>query len=207
MADGLDLSELVRRTVQANARFYKGWVDLSLEYFRHITEIFGGAPDASSQMDDLETGAGALVLEGEAGTAATGAFLVTNDLGRTIKCDLVASDFKDSDGNAIPAKTTFEPAAFDLAPGEQRVVRATMPIDGKLTAGVAYSGAFSIRGMDGFSVPAVVRRQHRAEESPIDRMAAGAPEKRGGKPASAARPPAKKAGRGKPTTKRSRKPK
>jgi hypothetical protein len=194
MADGLDLSELVRRTVQANARLYKGWVDLSLEYFRHITEIFGGAPDAASQMEGLETGAGALVLEGEAGTPASGAFLVTNDLGRTIKCELVASDFKDADGNTIPAKTTFEPATFDLAPGEQRVVRATLPIDGKLTAGVAYSGAFAIKGLDGFSVPAVVRRQHRAEESPIDRMTAAAEGKGGRKPAGR-KPTAKKAAR------------
>lgn len=194
MADGLDLSELMRRTVQANARFYKGWVDLSLEYFRHITEIFGGVPATASQVEDLETGAGALVLEGEAGTAASGAFLVTNDLGRTIKCELIATDFRDSDGNAVPAKTTFEPATFDLAPGEQRVVRATLPIDGKLAAGVAYSGAFAIKGLDGFSVPAVVRRQHRAEESPIDRMAAAAEGKGGRKPAGR-KPAAKKAAR------------
>ena len=194
MADGLDLSELMRRTVQANARFYKGWVDLSLEYFRHITEIFGGVPETASQVEDLETGAGALVLEGEAGTATSGAFLVTNDLGRTIKCELIATDFRDSDGNAVPAKTTFEPATFDLAPGEQRVVRATLPIDGKLAAGVAYSGAFAIKGLDGFSVPAVVRRQHRAEESPIDRMAAAAEGKGGRKPAGR-KPAAKKAAR------------
>jgi len=172
MADGLDLSELMRRTVQANARFYKGWVDLSLEYFRGITEIFGGVPTSGTQAEELETGAGALVLEGEAGAAASGAFLVTNDLGRTIRCELVATEFKDSDGNTIAAKATFEPAAFDIAPGEQRVVRATLPIDSKLTAGVAYAGAFAIKGMDGFSVPAVVRRQHRVEDSPIDRVAA-----------------------------------
>ncbi len=197
MADGLDLPELVRRTVQANARFYKGWVDLSLEYFRHITEIFGGVPETASQVEDLETGVGALVLEGEVGTAASGAFLVTNDLGRTIKCELIATDFKDSDGNAMRAKTTFEPDSFDLAPGEQRVVRATLPIDGKLTAGVAYTGAFAIKGLDGFSVPAVVRRQHRAEESPIDRMAAGAEPKRGRKPPGR-KPAAKKAARRRP---------
>ena len=172
MADGLDLSELMRRTVQANARFYKGCVDLSLEYFRGITEIFGGVPTSGTQAEELETGAGALVLEGEAGAAASGAFLVTNDLGRTIRCELVATEFKDSDGNTIAAKATFEPAAFDIAPGEQRVVRATLPIDSKLTAGVAYAGAFAIKGMDGFSVPAVVRRQHRVEDSPIDRVAA-----------------------------------
>jgi hypothetical protein len=164
----------MRRTVQANARFYKGWVDLSLEYFRGITEIFGGVAASGSQAEVIETGAGALVLEAEAGAAASGAFLVTNDLGRTIHCELVATDFKDSDGNTIPAKATFEPAAFDIAPGEQRVVRATLPIDSKLMAGVAYAGAFAIKGMDGFSVPAVVRRQHRVEDSPIDRVAADA---------------------------------
>jgi hypothetical protein len=198
MADGLDISELMRRTVQANARFYKGWVDLSLEYFRGITEIFGGAAASGSPAEEFEAGAGALVLEGEADTAASGAFLVTNDLGRTIRCELVATAFKDSDGNSIAAKATFEPAAFDLAPGEQRVVRATLPIDNKLTAGVAYAGAFAIKGMDGFSVPAVVRRQHRVEVvSPIDRAAADAADKRTTAEKTVAKPAARR------TTKRS----
>ena len=171
MAEGLDLSELVRRTVQANARFYKGWVDLSLEYFRGITEIFGGVPESAAGEASLETGAGALVLEGEAGATPSGAFLVTNDLGRTIRCELVTTEFRDSDGNAFPARATFDPASFDLAPGEQRVVRAALTIDGKLAPGVAYAGAFGIKGMDGFSVPAVVRRQHRVDQSPIERVA------------------------------------
>jgi hypothetical protein len=201
MADGLDLSELMRRTVQANARFYKGWVDLSLEYFRGVAEIFGGAPESAAPADEHETGAGALVLEGEAGTSASGAFLVTNDLGRTIKCELVATDFQDSDGNRVAAKATFEPAAFDLAPGEQRVVRATLTIDGTLTAGVAYAGGFAIKDMDGFSVPAVVRRRHTVEDSPIDRVAAQAEEKPAASPAAASRPGAKKTSR--KTTKKS----
>ena len=174
MADGLDLQDIVKRTAQANARFYKGWLDLSLDYFRGIAEIFGGESQSAHAADDLDDGAGALVMEGEEGAAASSAFLVTNDLGRKIHCVMVATDFKDADGNAIRATTTFEPGAFDLGPGQQCVVRATVPIDSKLTAGVAYAGEFAIKGMDGFSVAAVVRRRHGIEASPIDRVAATA---------------------------------
>ena len=39
MADKLDLTEILRRTAQANAKLYKGWLDLSLEYFRGLSAI------------------------------------------------------------------------------------------------------------------------------------------------------------------------
>lgn len=168
MADGLDLTEIVRRTVQANARFYRGWVDLSLEYFRGISDIFGAAPPPAAESEP-QAGAGVLVLEGEAGTAVRGTFLVTNDLGRKVLCELIASAFKDATGSSARAKVTFEPPQVELAPGEQRVVHATVAIDDQLDEGVGYSGEFAIRGMDGFSVPVVLRRRHRVEASPIDR--------------------------------------
>jgi hypothetical protein len=175
MADGLDLSTMLRRTVQANARLYKGWVDLSLEYFRGISEIFGVAPEASAPAaEERSPGPGVVVIEGEEGTAARGAFLVTNDLARTVSCQLVSSPFVDPDGASVQAKVTFDPARLDLAPGEQRVVHAAISVDDKLSAGVAYTGEFAIKGMDGFVVPAVLRRLHRAEESPIDRAGVGA---------------------------------
>jgi hypothetical protein len=172
MADELDLSSIVRRTVQANARLYKGWVDLSLEYFRGIADIFGGVPEpASSPADELGGGAGAVVLEGEEGATGHAAFLVTNDLGSAIQCALVASEFRDSDGNVARVKVGFEPAKFDLEPGQQAVVNVTVPIDGDLAEGVAYSAEFAFKGMDGFSVPAVLRRRNRVEASPIDLVA------------------------------------
>jgi hypothetical protein len=174
MADGLDLNDIVRRTVQANARLYKGWVDLSLEYFRGIADIFGGVPEtAASPAEEPDGGAGAVVLEEEAGKAATAAFLVTNDLDRKLECRLVAGPFQDSDGKAGRATVTFEPAAFALAPGQQSVVRVTAPIDSKLAAGVAYTGEIGIEGMDGLTVPVVLRRRHAVELSPIDRVAEG----------------------------------
>lgn len=204
MADQPDLSELVRRAMDANARFYQGWVNLSLEYFRGITEIFGGVQETISPPDSVETPAGAVVLEGEAGAEADGAFLVTNDLGRVLSCEFVATDFEDAEGNAVPARATFEPAKVDLEPGEQRVVRATVAIDNELEAGAAHTGVFGIKGMDGFSVPAVLRRTHSVQGSPIDRAEAtaggreGATAKgsgaAGGKKAASTKPAAAKKG-------------
>lgn len=197
MADGLDLSEMVRRTVQANARFYKGWLDLSLEYFRGISEIFGGPVSGApaSAVAETDTGAGVLVLEGEEGATVRGAFLVTNDLGRNVMCELVTSEFADSSGASVRAKTTFEPPRVQLAPGAQRVVTAAIVIDGRLAAGVAYTGEFSIKGMDGFAVPVVLRRQHGIEE-PSDKPGQPAnttptSNKPSAKPAATAKPAAK----------------
>jgi len=199
MAEGLDLSEIVRRTVQANARFYKGWLDLSLEYFRGISEIFGSTQETAPVEAEPETGV--LVLEGEEGTEARGAFLVTNDLGRTLSCELVASEFADPDGARIRAKANFEPAIVQLAPGEQRVVEAVIAVDGRLAAGVGYTGEFAVKGMDGFAVPVVLRRLHRIEES-VERAEAGAAAAAGAE----TRPPLrKKAAAGKATRRRAAK--
>lgn len=167
MADPLGLSEIVRRTVQANAKFYKGWVDLSFEYFRGISAIFGGATDAAVPVQEMDSGSGALVLEGEAGELVRGAFLVTNDMERAVSCAFVGSDFKNPSGASVPAKAAFEPATLELGPGEQRVIHVTIAIDNQLAPGVGYAGEISVRGMDGFAVPVVLRRRHRIEESPL----------------------------------------
>ncbi|CAN5698123.1 hypothetical protein BH23GEM9_BH23GEM9_19660 [soil metagenome] len=170
MADGPDVSEIMRRTVQANARLYKGWVDISLEYWRGIGEIFGVAPPpglegaAAAEEQDEEVG-GLIVLEAETGAAARGAFLVTNDLGRNVKCVLVASAMTGPQGAAPSPKVTFDPPSLELAPGEQRVVTAMVAVDDRLIPGAAYNGTVSIRGMDGFSVPFVLRRTHSLAEA------------------------------------------
>jgi len=169
MADTLDVTEIVRRAVQANAKFYKGWLDLSLEYVRAISEIFGETATATPGAEGPETGAGVLVLEGEAGSTVRGAFLVTNDLGRNLSCEFVVSEFADPDGATLRAKAAFEPAAIELEPGEQQVVRVTIPVDSTLTPGVAYTGEIAIKGLDGFTVPVVLRRLHRIEDPPSPR--------------------------------------
>ena len=174
MADSADFNEMMRRAVQLNARLYKGWIDLSVEYMRGLAEVFGGesvAADAGDvAADATEAVAGAIVLEADEGAAASGAFLVTNDLGRKLVCDLVASDFVNAQGERVRAQVSFQPDRFELAPGQQQVVTARTKIDGKLAAGVAYTGDFAIKGLDGYTVPAVLRRTHPPVESPITRV-------------------------------------
>lgn len=168
---------MFRRAVQANVKFYQGWLDLSLDYVRGLSEIFAASGVRTGAVDSVEEAAevGVLVLEGEEGTAAQGAFLVTNDLSRKVSCQLVASQFTDSDGKAVRPKVTFEPKTFELRPGEQRVVQVAIGIDRKLTAGYGYQGEFAIEGMEGLSVPVVLRRRHRSDEMleiPIERAKA-----------------------------------
>jgi hypothetical protein len=161
MADGLDLSEIVKRTAQANAKFYKGWMDLSLEYVRGLAEIFGGPGLApSAPVREVDTGAGALVLEGESGSVVRGSFLVTNDLDRQLSCEFVGSDFRDPTGLPVQTLVRFDPPDLVLGPSEQRVVQVVIPVSDALAPGVGYAGQISIKGMDGFAVPVVLRRQH-----------------------------------------------
>jgi hypothetical protein len=172
MADSLDVNEIFRRAVAANVKFYQGWLDLSLEYLRGISEVFV-PPEERGGTVDAGGGTGVLVLEAEEGAAARSAFLVTNDLEHKVSCRLVASAFKDPDGATVAVKVSFQPAELDLQPGEQRVVEAEVAIDRKLTAGVGYQGAFAIEGMDGFSVPVVLRRRHRIEDAVAEPAGSG----------------------------------
>lgn len=174
MAESPEITEILRRTVQANATLYKGWVDLSLDYWRRVGEIFGVATpsglgatgfQSAEPFEDEAAGTGVLELEGDVGTSARGAFLVTNDLGRKLKCDFVSSGLSGPRGATAKAQVRFEPASVELAPGEQAVVHAVVPVDDQLTPGAAYSGTVSIRGMEGFSVPFVLRRTHSIEEA------------------------------------------
>ncbi len=196
MADSIDMSEMMKRAVQANAKFYKGWVDLTLDYVRGLSEVLNGQPVATETIPEMDSGAGTLVLEGESGSNGAGSFLVTNDLGRTIECEFVASAFNDPDGKRVTIKPVFEPAKLSLASGEQRVVQVTVPVEQTLTAGVGYAGELSIRGMDGFAVPVVLRRLHVVEEQgsaaePIDPKEADAAIKRSS--ASGRKAPSKRA--------------
>ncbi len=174
MADGLDLSDIVRRTVQANAKFYKGWMDLSFEYFRGISEILGGTTQAAPPVQEMDSGGGALVLEGEDGSLARGAFLVTNDMERPVSCEFAASDFKNPSGASVLVKAAFDPPKVELGPGEQRVVQVAIAIDAQLSPGAGYAGEIAIRGMEGFAVPVVLRRQHAVRETPAAEDPSGA---------------------------------
>jgi hypothetical protein len=197
MADTLDVNEIFRRAVEANVKFYQGWLDLSLEYLRGMSEIFL-TPQDSGSTADAGADAGVLVLEGEEGSTVRSAFLVTNDLERKVSCRLVASAFTDPDGTSVPAKVSFQPAKLDLKPGERQVVQAEVSIDRKLAAGLGYQGEFAIDGMDGFSVPVVLRRRHRIEDAVVE------PAQSGGEPA-AGKPGAPKTPRKKPPQKKARK--
>jgi hypothetical protein len=197
MAEGINLSELVKRTAQANAKFYKGWMDLSMEYFRGISGILGGAAESMREpVQETDAGAGALVIEGEAGTLVRGTFLVSNDLERATSCRFVASDFKDPNGVSVRSKVSFDPPALELGPGEQRVVSVSIAMDDSLNPGVGYAGEISISGMEGFAVPVMLRRQHRVDETMPESERTN-PKKNERKPTPAA-PPASTKGAGKP---------
>jgi hypothetical protein len=160
MAEGVDFPELMRRAVQANAKFYKGWLDLSFEYFRTISGVLGSETETTTPVQEVDTGAGALVLEGEAGTMVRGSFLVSNDMDKPVTAVFSGSDFRDPRGAAVAAKTSFEPTSLQLAPGEQKVVQVSIHIDDALSPGVGYAGEISMKGLEGFTVPVVLRRQH-----------------------------------------------
>ncbi len=171
MADESPLTEIVRRAAQVNAKFYKGWMDLSFEYMRGLSEVFGGATSALGSMaptQEMDAGTGTLVMEGEVGSTVKASFLVSNDLERALSCQFVGSTFTDPSGASISAQMAFEPASLKLAAGEQKVVAVSVKVDERLAPGVGYAGEIAVSGMDGFAVPVVLRRLTTIDENAPD---------------------------------------
>jgi hypothetical protein len=166
-------SDLLRRAVALNLRLYQGLVDVSLEYLRGLARLFGPAASAAA---GSAPEAGVLLLEGEAGAVARSAFLVTNDRDAELPVRLVATPFSDPAGREVRPTLTFDPSEeLTLAPRRQQLVTAVVEIGTDLTPGLGYRGAITVDGMEGLTVPVVLRRRYAAAARPEAEGARAAP--------------------------------
>jgi hypothetical protein len=100
-----------------------------------------------------------LTLEAEAGSAASGLFVVENGSTERISARIEASPLTDPQQRPIEARPRFEPDVVTLDAGEKALVRATVPIDDQLRVGVDYIGTVTVPGLTEAAVPLVVRRR------------------------------------------------
>lgn len=100
-----------------------------------------------------------ILLEGEAGSRASGLFVVENRLPQQISTRVEVEPLVDPDGHEIECVLRFEPGAITLAPKEQVVARVSAHISRGLVAGVRYVGEIRIPGIAGARIPIIVRRK------------------------------------------------
>ncbi len=108
-----------------------------------------------------------MVLEGVAGSRASGLFVVENKLPHQISTPIAVGPLVDTDGHEIPSALRFEPGMITLSAGEQVVVRVGVQIGRALAAGIGYKADISVPGIPGARIPIVVRRKLAAKLGPL----------------------------------------
>lgn len=103
-------------------------------------------------------GSAAILLEGPAGSTATGFFVVENSLPHEISTPVEVSALIAPDGRQIQSALRFDPGVIVLAAGEQVVARVTARISRRLVAGTRYQGEILVPGVAGARIPIVLMR-------------------------------------------------
>lgn len=163
-----ELEQAWRRASDANVRYYRAVGRLYGDYVRAVAglsrDLFAsrgaGAGQASSAGSPrpVQAPAPVLALEGEAGSSASGIFVVENRSPRLVSTPIEATPLADHEGRVATSRLAFEPEIVTLAPGEQMLVQVTIPIDRKLHARADYRGTLHVPGLPGTTIPIVVRR-------------------------------------------------
>jgi hypothetical protein len=111
----------------------------------------------------------AILLEGEAGSTATGFFVVENSLPHEISTIVEVSQLIAPDGRRIDSALRFDPVTISLAPNQQVIARVTAKISSRLVAGVRYEGEILVPGVAGARIPIVLKRKLEATPRKVAR--------------------------------------
>jgi hypothetical protein len=174
MAEAAPASDLLRRALDANLRYYAAIGRLTVDYLealgaiaRHVevpkltspTVTLRQSPPAPPVPPPAPPAPAVMVLEAEAGGTAIGVFLVENLLGERVAAPVSASPLAGPDGREVDVPLAFDPEVVVLEPGEQILVRVSAQLDGELESDVGYRAEVAVPGVIGTKVPIVVRRR------------------------------------------------
>jgi hypothetical protein len=178
MADKLSIEEPVRRTIDANLKYYQALGEVTQEYFKSLLGVFRDLPIRLGSLGSTSTPAAAatasrsaaaptatLVLEAEAGQEAESVFLVENRLPRRVSTTVVTSPFLDPSGRDVQPALRILPGVVTLDPGARTLVRIVAVVSDEWEIDVPYRGTVQVPGLSDHAIPVVLRR--RASEAPV----------------------------------------
>lgn len=194
MAKPGSLEDIWRRSLDLNLKYYGAMGRLASDYVKDLTSALsevraaattGESPSFSAAAAPSTSAApatnassskqaGAIVLEGEAGSRALGVFLIENHLNHDISAKTSASSFVAASGREVRPTVVFDPESTILGPGEQSLVRVVAIIDESLDPEVRYTGEITIPELVGTRIPVVLRRRLGENQIPIESTAPAA---------------------------------
>lgn len=158
-----NLSEIFRRAMDTNLKFYSGLVELSVDYLKNVGELISELPgQVNPGKPAAQPGsAPSIVLEAGAGELARAPMLVENHLSREVTAAVSFSAFTDTEGNEASINVSAEPAQMTLPPGEKILVHILASIDENLTIDTSYRGSITVPELSENSIPIIIRRLNR----------------------------------------------
>jgi hypothetical protein len=150
-------------------RLYSGWLNLSIDYYARLSdqsiqylnavvglaeEALGrGPPPAAATRPDAE-----IRVSGARGQRLVVPFQLDNATGQRSSVSLAADDLHGDRGGKVAGHAVgFEPTAFTLEPGEQRIVEARVMLDKAFEPGDTYRTTIRVAGFPGREVRLAVR--------------------------------------------------
>jgi hypothetical protein len=176
------LNEIVKRTAEVNLTYYKGFLQLATEYVRGLGSVVGtlrsevpfaprttssttaasgpaAAPPKNPVPSPARQGEAQLVLEGEPGGVAHGAFKLTNTLGKPVTAVVSATPVVDRSGASVNVPIAVTPAQLRLDPGESRAVVVAAELPTAMAMEEQFSSVLEVPGLSAQGISVVIRRK------------------------------------------------
>ena len=152
---------LLRRSLGVQRAYLVGLERLTAEYVAAMRAAVRGAVPREGALDVPRAAAAppdpTILLEGVAGAAAAGGFLVENNLDHAISAPVCASPFVSAQGHAVDVRLQFEPEVVSLEPREQLLVRVGTRIDARLVDAGGCWGRLAVAQLPGTELVVHVR--------------------------------------------------
>jgi hypothetical protein len=101
-------------------------------------------------------------------------FVLDNSTGQPVKASLAADDMVNARGGTVAGQAiSFDPTAFTLEAGEQRVVEARVTLDSAFGAGETYTTTLRVAGFPGREVRLAVSVVDGAEKEQAPKHESG----------------------------------
>jgi hypothetical protein len=160
-------------------RLYSDWLNLSFDYYTRLSDqsiqylnaVVGLAEDVLGRQPAAPVSAGPqaeIRVSGARGQRLIVPFQLDNGTGQPVNVSVAATDFVGTRGGTVAGHVIgFDPTAFTLQPGEQRVIEARVALDDAFEPGETYTTTFRVAGFPGREVRlAVTVREDAAKTEP-----------------------------------------
>lgn len=151
--------DLIKSATEVNLRYSAITLKLAREYIKEFDGVVRNRVAGRADPADADAPPAAppeprppILLVGQAGSEASGAFMLSNGADADLTVNLVVQ------GDLGPVRAELVPATLVIAPGDNAVVQLKVAISSEMEPGRDYAGAVVAPGLSAQAVEFIARR-------------------------------------------------